>query len=195
MLSSLVPVPTHAAAFLVCDTRERPAGAESVFAERFGECEEAVRLLRQTKPEIRTLRDVELSDLARGNLPAKLFRRCRHVVTENARALAAAEALRSGDLAQMGWLMRQSHESLRLDYEVSTARIDALVAVANDFRGIYGSRLTGDGPTGSTIHLADPACVERFQPMVETWYRDMFGEALEVRVLYPSDGAGEVEYA
>jgi galactokinase len=51
------------------------------------------------------------------------------------------------------------------------------------------------GLGGSTIHVADPASVERFQPMVETWYRDMFGEPLDVRVLYPSDGAGEVEYS
>jgi galactokinase len=193
--SQLVPVPTHAAAFVVCDTRERSALAETGYAERRAECEEAVGILRRSHPGIRALRDVDFSDLVRANLPATLFRRCRHVVTENARALAAAEALRSGDLAQMGWLMRQSHESLRVDYEMSTDRIDALVAVANDFRGIYGSRITGAGFGGSTIHLADPASVERFQPMIEGWYRDLFGETLDVRVLYPSDGAGEVEYS
>jgi galactokinase len=195
MDSSLVPVPTHAAAFVVCDTGERPSLPESVYVERRAECEEAVRILRQNHPEIRTLRDVELGDLARAQLPATLFRRCRHVLTENVRARAGADALWNGDLAQMGWLLRQSHESLRLDYEASTERIDALVAVANDFRGIYGSRLMEAGLGGSTIHVADPASVERFQPMVETWYRDMFGEPLDVRVLYPSDGAGEVEYS
>jgi len=91
------------------------------------------------------MRDLPLSGFANAQLPAALFRRCRHVVTENTRALAAAEALRAGDPRQMGWLMRQSPESLRLDYEISTEKFDALVAIADELPGIYGSRLTGAG--------------------------------------------------
>ena len=64
---------------------------------------------------------------------------------EATRALAAAEALRAGDLRRMGWLIRQSHESPRLDCEISTEKLDALVAIADELPGVYGSRLTGAG--------------------------------------------------
>lgn len=89
--------------------------------------------------------------------------------------------------------MRRSHESLRLDYEISTEKLDASVAITDEVPGIYGSRLTGAGFGGSTIHFADPASAERIQPVSESPYRDRYGQPLPVRVLYRSDGAGEVE--
>ncbi len=95
---------------------------------------------------------------ARRVLPSVLFRRLRHVVTEGRRVMLAEDALRNGDIGCFGALMVRSHESLRDDYEVSTAELDAIVAVALE-AGAAGARLTGAGFGGCAVVLCDEATV------------------------------------
>jgi galactokinase len=104
---------------------------------------------------VRALRDVSLADLEanRARLEERVYRRCRHVVTENARVLAAADALAAADLAELGRLMLESHTSLRDDYEVSTPELDALVD-ALVAAGAAGARLTGAGFGGCVVAVA-----------------------------------------
>jgi len=117
---------------------------------RRSECEEACRLLG-----VRQLRDVGTEDLGRtASLPAPLNRRARHVVTENARVLAAVEAMRTGDLDTLGRLFYASHDSMRDDYEVSIPEIDLLVELARPEKDVFGARLTGGGFGGSVVMLA-----------------------------------------
>jgi len=141
-----IPVPD----VVVVESGVQRSLAESAYAERRAECEAVARRLG-----LAALRDATLDQVA--GEP-----RARHVVSENARVLAAADALRAGDLAALGRLMLESHASLRDDYEVSTPELDAIVdeLVA---AGAAGARLTGAGFGGCVVAVADDpyAVVER----------------------------------
>jgi galactokinase len=117
---------------------------------RRAECERAAGLLG-----VQSLRELSEADLPRAEeLPDPLGRRVRHVVTENARVLATVAAMRSGNVLQMGKLFYASHDSQRLDYEVSVPEIDLLVDLARADSDVYGARLTGGGFGGSVVMLA-----------------------------------------
>ena len=140
-----------AAALLVIDSGIRHSHATGDYRRRRSECEQAAGALG-----VRALREVGVEALARvERLPAPLDRRARHVVTENARVLAAVGALRGGDLSGLGRLFDASHASLRDDFEVSTPEIDALVARLRAMPGVYGARLTGGGFGGAVVALVD----------------------------------------
>ena len=101
------------------------------------------------------LRDVDTTALpAIDALPEPLARRARHVVTENARVLAAAQALRDGALDTAGRLFAASHASMRDDYEITTPDVDRLVSLAQTDPGIHGARMTGAGFGGAVLMLA-----------------------------------------
>jgi galactokinase len=114
------------------------------------ECERAGALLG-----VRQLRDLDRSALPRiAALPEPLNRRARHVVTENARVLAAIEAMDTGDLGRLGELFCASHASQRDDYGVSVPEVDLLVELACAQGDVFGARLTGGGFGGSVVILA-----------------------------------------
>jgi galactokinase len=89
------------------------------------------------------------------------------VVTENARTLAAVDALKAGDLHRLGKLMSESHVSLRDDYEVSCEELDVAVDIATAEAGVYGSRMTGGGFGGCTVSLVENDAVERVGSVVK----------------------------
>jgi galactokinase len=139
----VVDLPTGTAV-LVIDSGVARSLATSGYNQRRAECEEAVRLLG-----VKSLRDV--SDVAAlEQLPDLLKRRARHVVTENARVVAATDCR---DPKQFGELMNASHASLRDDYEVSTPELDRLVALLQGQPAVYGARLTGAGFGGACVAL------------------------------------------
>jgi galactokinase len=152
-------------------------------------------VLQARYPEVRTLRDVDgpMLDQARDDLLAAdatglLWRRCRHVVTENARTQAAAVALAAGDLDAMGRLMAESHASLRDDYEVSSPALDALVAAAMASPGCHGTRMTGGGFGGCTVSLVARESVDAFAEEVARRYREATGTVPTVFATTPADG-------
>ncbi|MFN3648998.1 MAG: galactokinase [Armatimonadota bacterium] len=166
--------------WVVADSKQSRELAGSAYNERRTQCEEAVRGLRQALPEIRALRDVSAAELEehQGLLDPLIYRRARHVVTENERTLAAVEAIRAGDWPRMGALMNASHDSLRDDYEVSSRGLDTLVNAARAENGCLGSRLTGAGFGGCTVSLVDCLRVDDFIRAVrETYQRDCGTEA------------------
>lgn len=132
---------------LICDTRIQRglASGETGYNERRASCERAAEKLG-----VELLRDAGEEDLRR--LSGEELLRARHVVTENARVLASADALREGDFVRFGELMYASHASMRDDYEISTAQHDAFVELASE-RGATGARLTGGGFGGCAIAL------------------------------------------
>src|SRR5689334_11675776 len=115
----LLPLPDNVR-LIICNTMVKHALASSAYNERRAQCEAGVEYLAQFSSHVKALRDVTLEDLERhrAGLSELIYRRCRHVVTENARVLSAAEALEQSDLHQFGKLMAESHQSLRDDYEV-----------------------------------------------------------------------------
>jgi galactokinase len=116
-------------------------------------------------------------------------RRVRHVVTENDRVLAAADALRSGDLAAVGRLLSESHASLRDDYEVSVPELDLLVELADD-AGAYGARLLGAGFGGAVLILTDEERAEPLAARVASAHAERTGRRTEPLVVRASAGAG-----
>ena len=90
------------------------------------------------------------------------LKRARHVITENLRTVAAAEALCKGDLAELGRLMAEAHPSYSQDFEGSCVEADAMVALAQDLPGLIGARLTGGGFGGCTINLVEQAQAAAF---------------------------------
>jgi galactokinase len=135
------------AEIVVIDSGVSHNHAAGEYATRRAECEEAARALG-----VPQLRDVADADAAAA-LPAPLDRRARHVVTENARVLAAVDAMRAGDSVRLGRLFDASHASLRDDFEVTTADVDRLVRLTRGDVGVLGARMTGGGFGGAIVAL------------------------------------------
>ena len=167
--------------------------ASSAYNERREECEEGVALFRQHDPTIVSLRDVtpDLFDAYGDQLSEVVFRRCRHVITENARVLDASAALAADELVQFGRLMTASHNSLRDDFEVSCDELDCLVDIANGTQGVLGSRMTGAGFGGCTVTLIHMDAIETLRANLLS-YTDRFGLNPEMFVLQGNLEAGEV---
>jgi galactokinase len=150
-----------------------------------------VKLLQRFLPGITALRDVAIEDMERykHELPEQVYRRCRHVVSENGRVLAAAKALQRQEPERFGNLMYRSHASLRDDYEVSCKDLDFLVDLASSSSGVYGARMTGGGFGGCTVNLVRADCASAFKDYLAHTYHKATGIAPDVYICEPAQGA------
>ena len=166
------------------------AGGE--YNVRRAECEEGVRRLASVLPGIESLRDVSMAELDRhrDRLTDVLYRRCRHVVTENLRVTEATAALQRDDLNCFGHLMADSHRSLRDDYEVSCFELDVMVEIAVKQEGVYGSRMTGGGFGGCTISLVKEESIAHLQRAIVEAYEEKTGRRPEIYVCSAAEGVG-----
>ena len=189
----LLPLP-DTVNLVICNTMVKHALASSAYNERRAQCEAGVRHLAQFLPNVKALRDVTLAQLEQygRDLPEVVYRRCRHVISENARVLSAAEALERTDLRRFGELMAESHRSLRDDYEVSSKELDLMVELANKVEGVYGARMTGGGFGGSTINLVQVVQVDEFKNYVARQYEAVMKLKPEIYVCEASNGAEEI---
>ena len=169
--------------------RHQHAGGE--YNLRREACEEGVRLLSRYLGPIKALRDVtpEQLEAKRRKLPELIYRRCRHIVTENARVLEAERALGVGDFAACGRAMNASHVSMQEDFEITCPEVDALVGLAQTVKGVYGSRMTGGGFGGCTISLVEAWAVDKASQILTDGYRVSTGMDTDIFVCAPSDGA------
>lgn len=192
--STTIPIDTSETAIVVCDSGVKHDLAASAYNDRRKECEEAVRLLKVALPGITALRDVTLEEWKAHEelLSPSVRQRARHVVTENARALAAAEALRSNHMREMGELMYGSHESLRLDYEVTVQELDVLVEETKKIPGVYGSRMTGGGFGGCTVSMMRREVLGEFHDRMTRAYRAAFDRDLKIYPVEIVNGVEEV---
>ena len=190
---NVVPLELGTAKILICDTRVKHQLASSAYNERRDQCEQGTRLIREEFPEVRSLRDVSAKQLEQtsARLPEVIQRRCRHVITENARTLQATLALGRGDLKYVGELFSRSHQSLRDDYQVSCAELDAAVEAALTEPGVYGSRMTGGGFGGCTITLLEESAIERVTEAIRARFRGQFGVPPEFFVSKACGGVQE----
>ena len=185
---SLRPVPLpDGVAVVVLDTDTRRTLVGSAYDDRRAACTRAARVLG-----VPALRDADAEDLAAaaGRLDPVDLRRARHVIGENARTLEAAQALAAGDVARLGHLMDASHESLRDDYEVSSAALDAIVAAARAAPGCLGARMTGAGFGGCAVALVRHDAVDPFVASATVAYRAASGHDARAYVSTAAAGAG-----
>ncbi len=189
----LLPLDDNAR-LVICNTNVKHELAGGEYNLRRASCEEGVRILRQHLPAIRALRDVTPADLEKfaSEIPETTYRRCRHVVSEDVRVEKAARALLRGDMKEFGVLMAESHRSLRDDYEVSCAELDAMVEIASAIDGVYGARMTGGGFGGCTVNLVRADAVEAFTSTIKREYQRVTNLAADVYVCSAAEAAGEV---
>jgi galactokinase len=188
----LVPLRDHGdVRMVICNTMVRHGHAGGQYNRRREECERGVLALAEIVPGIQTLRDVSQETLRahQGVLDPLLYRRCRHVVSENERVCKAAQALEAGNFTRFGELMGESHQSLRNDYEVSCDELDLMVRLAEEVDGVYGARMTGGGFGGCTVNLVKPSAVHDFMGQVAKRYTQASRRVPEMFVCDASDGA------
>ncbi len=166
------PLPEDDVAVIICDSKAEHELTGGEYAERRESVEQAAKLLGVPFLRDATPDDVEAKKDDLGDL---LYRRARHVTTENQRCLDFAESLKSGDLKAAGERMYESHASLSGDYEVSTKELDALVEAARGVDGVYGSRMTGAGFGGCTVTLCRPDAADDVIETLKNAAKEQFG--------------------
>jgi galactokinase len=167
--------------------------ASGEYNVRREDCESGVRALAARFPHVRALRDASMTDLdaVRDEMPERVYRRCRHVVTENARVEAAGDALIAGDFDRFGQLMNESHRSLRDDYEVSCCELDTMSAIARDIAGVYGARMTGAGFGGCIVALADASRADAIEAELRARYETATARRPDVFMCTAGERVGE----
>ena len=192
--SRQVPIPPQVH-LVICNTMIQHTLGSGEYNVRRTECETAVRQLSQVLPGIRALRDVSLAELE-GNrelLGETIYKRCRHVITENQRTVAAANALQSGHDEGLRQVMANSHRSLRDDYEVSCRELDIMVELAERQPGVIGARMTGGGFGGCTINLVRAAESGEFRRRMSEEYQAVTGLKPDIYICQASQGAQTVK--
>ena len=178
--------------FVICNTMVKHQNSSGEYNRRREECEQGVEILSRFYPGIKALRDVSPIQLAAhaAVLPPVVYKRCQHVVEENARVVETARDFRSGNLARVGELMGDSHRSLRDLYEVSCRELDIMVESAQGIPGFYGGRMTGGGFGGCTVNLVESGQAESFASQIAERYRTKTGISPDVYICSAADGAG-----
>lgn len=190
-----VPMPEDMAVMIINSNKQRGL-VDSEYNTRRAQCEAAAKIFG-----VKALRDVSLAQFeawlesqkaAQAEVDPLVAKRARHVITENARTLEAAQALSHGDRVRMAQLMAESHASMRDDFEITVKEIDALVEIVKAVIGEEGGvRMTGGGFGGCVVALMPPARVDDVIAAVSTRYPQETGLKASVYVCQAKNGAGE----
>jgi galactokinase len=185
-----VPLPENVS-IVIADTTVRRKLTSGEYNKRRSACEEAVRLLKEDLPDIKSLRDVSVEDFDRlaKKLPSEIEKRARHVVEEIGRLNQAEALLEAGDVRNFGRLMNECHVSLRDLYEVSSPELNVMVNIAQSLEGCYGARLTGAGFGGCTVNLAAKERADEFAQILAKAYESETGLRPEINITRASNGA------
>lgn len=176
---------------VIANSMVRHSVAAGDYGVRRRELEAGQSAICQRFAEIRDLGDARMEHLeaVEGSISAESYRRCRHVITENARVVEAGDAMRAGDARALGDSMVRSHVSQRDDFEVSVPEIDFLVDTALTLPGCHGARLTGGGFGGCTVNLVANEHAEAFRERLAAAYHERFAIDPEIYLCTAADGA------
>jgi galactokinase len=193
---TLAPIPPDVR-IVICNSMVRHTLADGGgYNTRRAEMEAGLHILQEHRPEIAALRDATLDDLDRWGpeMAPESLRRCRHVITEDNRVLAAVEAFNNSDLTRFGELMHEAHVSFRDDFEASCPEIDILVDLATKQPGCFGARLTGGGFGGCTVNLVAADQAEAFVEAMHSGYLAATDISAEIYTSRASDGAHGISF-
>ena len=184
-----VPMTNPEVTVLIINTNIRHKLADSEYAKRRSQCEAAARALK-----VAALRDAtpEALGATQKQMEPVVFRRARHVITENERTLQMARAIQASDWPAVGQLMYASHASLRDDYEVSCPELDTVVEIAQamgDGGGVIGCRMTGGGFGGCAVSLVKTDAVQRITRALDAAYEKKTGKQTTIFSSRPAAGA------
>ncbi len=189
----LAPIPAPVA-LVIANTMVKHSGAGGDYTTRRAEVEAACAVINGHRGSVPFLRDATLDDLERWGhemTPASL-KRARHVVSENLRTVAAAEALAENNLTELGRLMAEAHWSYSREFEGSCAEADAMVELAQDLPGLIGARLTGGGFGGCTINLVEQGQAAAFASALAGRYAARFAIQPQIHICHASKGAHRI---
>lgn len=171
-----IPVDLGDHTLLLVNSKVTHALAGTAYNQRRAACEESVQLLQTTYPEIQTLRDLSIANLEHIEtlLPASLFPKAKHVITECVRVQKAATAFNSGNLSEVGRLLNASHASLSTDFEVSCPELDFLAGQAQTLDTVLGARMMGGGFGGCLLTLIKRSDLDGIKATLQEVYRQKF---------------------
>ena len=190
----LAPIPANLA-LVIANTMVKHSIAGGDYKTRRAEAEAACAVIASHRPGVKFLRDCTLEDLEkwRHEMAPKSYLRAKHIISENLRTVAAAEALVGGNLHELGRLMAEAHRSYSQDFEASCPEADAMVELAQDLPGLIGARLTGGGFGGCTVNLIEQQYAERFRQQLGRRYSERIGIEPQIHICHASDGAHRLE--
>jgi galactokinase len=186
----LAPIPANVA-LVIANTMVKHSVAGGDYATCRAQVEAACAVIASHRPGVRFLRDATVEDLKKWGheMQPMELKRARHVITENLRTVAAAEALIQGNLAELGRLMAEAHRSYSRDFEASCMEADTMVALAQDLPGLVGARLTGGGFGGCTINLVEQSHAAEFAQALAGRYASQIGIVPQIHICHASGGA------
>ena len=182
--------------WLVIDSKKRRGLVDSEYNKRRQECEEGLKSAQSAFPErnIEGLRDITIDDLEilKNSCDQTVFKRIKHVITENDRVLKTVKALQTGNIDNVGENLYGSHASMRDDFEISCNELDTIVEIVSEVDGVAGARLTGAGFGGCVIAFLKGSAVEAVEnAMRENYHPESLpeGTRAEIWPIKISDGA------
>ena len=190
-----LPLQSNECCIMIFNSMVRHEVGGGEYGKRRNHCDKVVGIISEDHPRIRALRDVDenLLESVRPKLDRLSYKRAAHVVKENARVLASAEALSAGNIGEFGLLMYKSHCSARDLYEISCDEIDFLVERIMACSGAYGARLSGGGFGGAAVAVVKPDCAENIGQSVRTAYKKKFNIDAEIYTARPWQGTELIE--
>ena len=171
------PISLTGAKIIIANTNKKHKLTDSQYNARRSTCEKALKILQNTL-DIKGLGDLSIEEFEQNKhllTDPDMQKKAKHAVYENQRTIQAVKALKDGDLELFGQLMRQSHESLRDDYDVTGIELDTLAEEAWKIPGVIGSRMTGGGFGGCTVSIVKDEAIDEFKKTVGENYRKKIG--------------------
>jgi galactokinase len=190
----LAPIPGDVA-LVIANTMVSHAVTGGEYTSRRAQVEEAAAAIAKHRPEVRFLRDATPEDLVKWGheMSPEALKRARHVITENIRTVAAAEALIHNDMKDLGRLMAEAHQSYSKDFEASCPEADTMVGLAQDLPGLIGARLTGGGFGGCTVNLVQADKAQAFADSLGKRYEASTGIKPQIHICHASGGAHRIK--
>ena len=193
----LIPFRDSNYQIVICDSKIRRDLINSEYNKRREECKKATEFFtHRFGHKVQALRDVTIEEFKQyqEQLPETIARRARHVILENDRVQASKKAIEAGDYITFGQLMIESHQSLKVDYEVSCEELDLLVDLALKQEGVLGARMTGAGFGGCTVNLLKREKVNIFKKTIQKEYKRITGIIPDIYITIPADGAKVLKF-
>lgn len=193
----LIPFRDSNYQIVICDSKIRRDLINSEYNKRREECKKATEFFtHRFGHKVQALRDVTIEEFKqyKEHLPETIARRARHVILENYRVQASKKAIEAGDYITFGQLMIESHQSLKVDYEVSCEELDLLVDLALKQEGVLGARMTGAGFGGCTVNLLKRENVNIFKKTIQKKYKRITGIIPDTYITIPADGAKVLKF-
>ena len=193
----LLPFDSNACSIMIFNSMVKHEIGGGEYGKRRRQCEQACAVIAQKYPQVKALRDADqaMLDSVKNQLDNVQFLRASHVIGENARVLAAAEALKQNDIEKLGRLMNESHYSARDLYQISCEQTDFLAEQIWQSDGAYGARLCGGGFGGSVVALVQPDAAAKITKKVRKAYKDRFNLDCDVYLAKPWQGTEIIDPA